>query len=69
MVDIKDAVDFLDLTIIGAVAVFFFSVIYAIVLAFWSYGKISGGWWKKALIKKILIRYGICMTLEAIPFI
>ncbi len=66
---IKDAVDFLDLTIVGAIAVFFFSVIYAIVLAFWSYGKISGGWWKKILIKKILIRYGICMVLEAIPFI
>lgn len=66
---IKDAVDFLDLTIVGAIAVFFFSVMFAIVLAFWSYGKISGGWWKKALIKKIFIRYGICMTIEMIPFI
>jgi ABC-type phosphate/phosphonate transport system permease subunit len=66
---IKDAVDMLDLTVIGAVVVFFFSVIFAIILGIWTYGKISGGWWKKALIKKILQRYAICITLEMIPFV
>ncbi len=66
---VKDALDVLDLTIVGTIVVFFFSVIIAIILAIWTFGKISGGWWKKALIKKILVRYGICIAIELIPFV
>lgn len=65
---IKDALDVaLDLTIVGIIAACFFTIVFSIILAFWCFGKISGGFWKRAIIKHILVRYGICMTLEALP--
>lgn len=66
---VKDLLDVLDFTIVGAVFTFFFSIVFAFALALWSLGKISGGWWKKVLIRKLLVRYAITITLEMIPFI
>lgn len=66
---IKDAVDVLDLTIVGVIAAFFFSIVFAFIMFFWSLGKISGGWWKKGMIKWVLRRAGIVLILEIFPFI
>lgn len=66
---VKDLLDVLDFTGVGVIATFFFTIVFAFVLALWSLGKISGGWWKKALIRKLLVRFAITFTVEMIPFV
>jgi hypothetical protein len=65
---IKDILDFGDLTLIGVVITTVLSFCISIILFFWILGKMGGEWWKKKLIQKILIRYGIVVALEFIPF-
>lgn len=69
MACIKDALDVLDFTGVGVVATFFFTLVFAFALALWSLGKISGGWWKKMLIRKLLVRFAITLTIEMVPFV
>lgn len=65
---LKDISDVLaTITIIGAVATLATSFICAIILFIWTLDKMNGGWWKKRLIKGLLIRYGIMVTIEFIP--
>ncbi len=66
---VKDMLDVLDFTVIGVIATFLFSIVFAFALALWSLGKISGGWWKKILIRKLLVRFAITFAIEMIPFI
>lgn len=65
--DVLDAV--LDFTIVGVIGACFFTVIFSIILGIWCYGKISGGFWKKMIIRRIFIYYGVSFVIELIPFI
>ena len=66
---IKDMVDVLDFTIVGTIAVFFFSLIFSFILMFWCLGKISGGWWKRGMIRWVLKRLAFCIGIEMFPFV
>ncbi len=66
---IKDLLDALDFTIVGMIFVFFFTIIFSFILSLWCLGKISGGFWKKAMIKWLLKRVGIFLVLEFVPFL
>ncbi len=66
---LKDALDFLDLTLVGTLFAFLFSVIFGFIFFFWSMGKISGGWWKKGLISWLWKRIVIVALIEFIPFV
>ena len=66
---VKDLFDILELTVVGIIITKILSVLFGIVLFFWCLGKLSGGWWKKKLIRYIWKRYIIAMAIEAIPFI
>jgi len=66
----KDILDWpLDLSLILTVVAFFISVAMGLILTFWCMGKISGGWWKKALIKWLWVRFFTMMAIEIIPFV
>ena len=41
----------------------------AVILFFWVLGKLSGGWWKKKLIRWIWMRYIAAIAIELIPWI
>lgn len=67
---LKDLLDIpLDLSLVLTVAVFFLSLALALILAFWCMGKISGGWWKKSLIRWLWIRFFMMAVIEFIPFV
>jgi len=65
----KDVLDFLDFTIVGTIFVFFFSIIFFFIFFIYSLGKISGGWWKKGLIKWLWKRAAVVAVIEFFPFI
>lgn len=66
----KDLLDIpLDLSIVLAILVFFSSILISGIIAIWCFGKISGGWWKKALIRWLWIRFFVMLGLELIPFV
>lgn len=65
---LKDVIDVVaTLIIVGIPFAFALSFLMALVLFFWVMGKMSGGWWKKRLIRSILVRYGIMVAIEFIP--
>lgn len=63
----KDTLDILEFTIIGAILTVPLSLLLGLVLFIWCLGKISGGWWKKALIKWLWKRYVFTLIIEFIP--
>ena len=65
----KDAFDVADLTGVGVIATFFLWIVLTATLTFWTWGKISGGWWKKRIIKWMWTRLILCVTIEMIPFL
>jgi len=66
---LKDCLDApLDIVIVGAVITTLTSFIMAIILFFWVWGKLSGGWWKKKLIRWLWVRYVMIAILEILPF-
>lgn len=65
---LKDIVDVIaTITLVGIVLSMALSFLFALILFFWTMGKMSGGWWKKRLINYILVRYGITIAIEFIP--
>lgn len=65
---LKDIIDVIaTITVVGIVLSVALSFLFALILFFWTMGKMSGGWWKKRLIKYLLIRYGITIAIEFIP--
>jgi hypothetical protein len=63
--DILDVV--LTVTIVGAIFTGLLSFVLALVLFFWILGKTGGGWWKKALIRKLWMRYVMSLAIEFLP--
>ena len=62
---VKDILDIpLELSVIGIIVTTLLSAIIYVILFFWSLGKLSGGWWKKRLIKKLWRRFIICGVIE-----
>lgn len=65
---LKDIVDVVaTLSIIGVPFAFALSFPMSLILFIWVMGKMSGGWWKKMLIRGILVRLGITIGIEFIP--
>lgn len=66
----KDLLDIpLDLSLVLAIFVFFTSLLISGIIAIWCFGKISGGWWKKSLIRWLWLRFFIMLGVELIPFV
>jgi len=65
----KDLLDIpLELSIIGIILTTMLSFVLSIVLFIWVLGKLSGGWWKKRIIRWLWIRYVAVIILEFFPF-
>ncbi len=65
---LKDLLDFGDLTIVGIVVTTVLSFVLSVILFLWILGKMGGsGLWKRRRIGKLLIRWGITVTIEFIP--
>jgi len=74
----KDVLDTGDILVVGIVFTTAFSFLCSLILFFWTLGKISGGWWKKAGLSflwqkmfttKIWGRLILAMGIEFIPFL
>lgn len=59
----------LTFSIIGGLFSPIFSLAISIILFFWVLGKLSGGWWKKKLIRWLWLRYVIAIFIEFIPWL
>lgn len=67
---LKDLLDVIaTLIVVGVPITMALSFLMSIILFFWSFGKMSGGWWKKRMIRYILVRYGIMFAIEAVPLV
>jgi hypothetical protein len=67
---IKDSFDVLaTLIVIGIPVAMLLSFLMSLVLFFWVLGKVSGGWYKKKMIKWALKRAVIACFAESIPFL
>ena len=67
---IKDFLDFPgEALIVTIVLTTIASFGMGIIILFWMLGKMSGGFWKKAMIKWFWKRYLLAMMLELIPFV
>ncbi len=66
---LKDILDVpVELSIIGIVITTALSFLLAIILFIWILGKLSGGWWKKAMVRWIWVRYIFAILIEFLPF-
>ncbi len=66
---LKDILDVpIELSIIGIVVTTILSFLLAIIIFIWILGKLSGGWWKKAMIRWLWIRYVFAILIEFLPF-
>jgi hypothetical protein len=66
---VKDLLDGLDFTGIGAIVTTIISLIASIVLLIWGLGKLSGGWWKKDMIRRLWRNLVITILGEFIPLL
>jgi len=67
---IKDCLDVMaNLTIIGILFVWPLSIIFALGLFMWVFGRMGGGWWKKRIIRWVWNRYMLTIVIEFIPFL
>jgi hypothetical protein len=67
---IKDILDLVfTVSIVGIIVVLPLSFFMAFILFFWLQGKMSGGWYKKKIIKWLWKRFFLTIGLEAIPFL
>jgi hypothetical protein len=64
---LKDVLDGLEITGVGILVTTALSFLLALVLFLWMLDKLSGGWWKKKLVRKLFIKYGLAITIEFIP--
>ncbi len=70
LVVIKDLLDIvLDATLVLAIVAWVLSAVIGIILVFWTFGKISGGWWKKGAIQWLWKRFFLMLSIELIPFL
>lgn len=70
LVVIKDLLDVVfDATVILAIGAWVLSAVIGIILVFWTFGKISGGWWKKGAIRWLWKRFFLMLGVELIPFL
>lgn len=66
---IKDHCDFLANVLVVAIPLSMVaSFCMSVVLFFWLLGKMSGGWWKRAAIRWLWMRYVVAIIVEMIPF-
>lgn len=65
----KDALDMLDLTLIGIVVTTLFTIFTSITIFFWMFGKVKGKWWKKKILRFLIRRSIIMIFGEMLPFI
>jgi len=66
---LKDILDAFDFTGIGVVLTTFFSILMSVILFSWTWGKVSGAWWKKRLFKKLFARYIVAIIIEFVPWL
>ncbi len=67
---LKDLLDILTtLSIVGIPFSIALSVVITLILFFWTLGKMSGGWWKKKLVRWMLTWLIIAFLGEATPFL
>lgn len=66
---LKDIVDALDLTGVGAIFTMVTSFVLVIILFIWFLGKMQGGWWKKKMLTWLLKRLGLVIVIECIPLL
>lgn len=59
----------LTFSLIGGILSPIFSLVFTVILFFWVLGKLSGGWWKKKLIRWLWLRYIVAIIIEFIPWI
>lgn len=64
---LKDLLDAAEITGIGVLITTALSFLIGLVLFLWTLGKLSGGWWKKKLVRKVFIKYGLAITIEFLP--
>ena len=70
LVVIKDLLDIvLDATVILAIVAWVLSAVIGIILVFWTFGKISGGWWKKQAVQWLWKRFFLMISIELIPLL
>lgn len=65
---IKDFLDTADLIIIGILFTTALSFVLSLIIFFWIIGRLSGGWWKKWLTRKLWMRYIVMVFIEFMPF-
>ncbi len=64
---IKDLLDIpANLSIVGIPFAMALSLICSLVIFFWIWGKMSGGWWKKRLLRWLFVRFFIMFGVELI---
>lgn len=67
---IKDALDAIaTISVIGIIFTYPLSIGLGVALFLWTLGKMSGGWWKKAIIRWVWVRFGLVLIIEMIPFV
>lgn len=65
---IKDCLDLpLELSVIGILLTTLLSVLLSVILFLWVLGKLSGGWWKKKIIRWLWVRYLAVVVIELFP--
>jgi hypothetical protein len=64
---LKDLFDAVDATLILIVLTTVLSFVISLVLFLWILGKMGGGWWKRKIIKKLWVKWGIATVIEFIP--
>lgn len=64
---IKDILDGLSLTGVGLILTVLATIPISLILFFWLFNKIHGGWWKKGVIKWLWKRYFLTIIVEFIP--
>jgi len=65
---LKDVLDvLLTPTVVLMIVTFMLGFVIGIILTIWMWDKMSGGWWKKNLLKWIWRRLGLAIAIEIIP--
>lgn len=66
----KDAADVPSTILVVTILIsIFLGFVLSFILFLWAFGKMSGGWWKKAIIRWLWIRLGLVALIEMLPVI